>query len=72
MASYFGNSSKLLSFLWDHESLITEAEIQDDHSDLHDHDQINKEDDTGAQDPWVKILKILKRRPLKMIRHKKE
>ncbi len=35
----------------DREALIAaEAEIQDDHSDLHDNDQINKEDDTGAQE----------------------
>ena len=35
----------------DRESLIAaEAEIQDDHSDLHDNDQINKEDDNEAQE----------------------
>ena len=35
----------------DRESLIAaEAEIQDDHSDLHDNDQINKEDDTEVQE----------------------
>ena len=49
----------------DRESLIAaEAEIQDDHSDLHDHDQINKEDDTGAQESLGEDLENIEKKTI--------